>query len=234
MNVIGYIGWYFALGDILHWVIFYIGWYFWYFGWISALTEAEIASSGTADSFLKVFSSHTNQTCPPNYPFDSTETSEETVRGIRIRNSMEKWNGSEKSYIYVLGSHFEVWDSYISFCSSSEKQEFSLYVEVLGDHTTFFALNHVNYSRWVPVHIKDIKSLPSSIRNEFQIQNTGFYLKLFCNSNWSGSRAGKCICKRCWWFHRTYRKPHCIQAMDAIRSRTGQNPKTIWGWILFW
>ncbi len=32
----------------------------------------------------------------------------------------------------------------------------------------FFALDHVNYSRWMPIHIRDMKCLPDSIRDEFE------------------------------------------------------------------
>ena len=34
-----------------------------------------------------------------------------------------------------------------------------------------FALNHVNYSRWMPVHIRELKSLPDSIKEEFEEQS---------------------------------------------------------------
>ena len=34
----------------------------------------------------------------------------------------------------------------------------------------FFALDHVNYARWLPVHIRDMKSLPRPIKEELEIQ----------------------------------------------------------------
>jgi len=34
----------------------------------------------------------------------------------------------------------------------------------------FFALDHVNYARWLPEHIRDMKCLPSSIRDELEKQ----------------------------------------------------------------
>ena len=39
----------------------------------------------------------------------------------------------------------------------------------------FFALDHVNYSRWMPVHIKDLKTLPDSIKDEFEKQPLGTF-----------------------------------------------------------
>ena len=32
----------------------------------------------------------------------------------------------------------------------------------------FFALNHQNYARWVPIFIRDLERLPNSIREQFE------------------------------------------------------------------
>ena len=32
----------------------------------------------------------------------------------------------------------------------------------------FFALDHHNYARWIPIHIRDMESLPASILKEFE------------------------------------------------------------------
>ena len=42
----------------------------------------------------------------------------------------------------------------------------SLYVESLKD--VFFALDHHNYASWIPAHIRDIESLPSTILQEIE------------------------------------------------------------------
>jgi len=39
----------------------------------------------------------------------------------------------------------------------------------------FFALDHTNYSRWLPVHIKDMKSLPPEVR--YQLKRNWVFLK---------------------------------------------------------
>jgi hypothetical protein len=57
------------------------------------------------------------------------------------------------------------------FVRAHRERDFSLYVDVLEKLVPlFFALDHVNYSRWVPIHIRDMKSLPESIKHEFQEQ----------------------------------------------------------------
>ncbi len=55
------------------------------------------------------------------------------------------------------------------FIRAHRAKQFSLYVEVLEALVPlFFALDHVNYARWVPIHLRDMKSLPSAIREQFE------------------------------------------------------------------
>lgn len=54
------------------------------------------------------------------------------------------------------------------FVRSHRERDFTLYVEALEALVhLFFALDHTNYSRWVPIHIRDMKSLPASVKQEF-------------------------------------------------------------------
>ena len=55
------------------------------------------------------------------------------------------------------------------FVRAHREKNFALYVEVLEELVPlFFALDHVNYARWLPVHIRDMKCLPSHIKDEFE------------------------------------------------------------------
>ena len=57
------------------------------------------------------------------------------------------------------------------FVRAHRERNFSLYVEVLEELVPlFFALDHVNYARWLPVHIRGMRSLPNSIKDEFENQ----------------------------------------------------------------
>ena len=57
------------------------------------------------------------------------------------------------------------------FVRAHRERNFHLYVNVLEELALlFFALDHVNYARWLPVHIRDMKSLPRPIKEEFEIQ----------------------------------------------------------------
>ena len=47
------------------------------------------------------------------------------------------------------------------FAKSRREKNFSLYIQCLEKLLPyFFALDHTNYSRWIPVHAQDMKSLP--------------------------------------------------------------------------
>lgn len=56
----------------------------------------------------------------------------------------------------------------LMFVRSHREQDFPLYVESLKALVPwFFALDH-HYARWIPVHIRDMESLSTSIQEEFE------------------------------------------------------------------
>ena len=58
------------------------------------------------------------------------------------------------------------------FLSELREGNFQFYLQVLELLTPLlFALDHVNYSRWMPIHIQDMKCLPDTIRDEFKTGN---------------------------------------------------------------
>ena len=71
---------------------------------------------------------------------------------------------------------FQFWDTVLRmeimgliFVRAHRQANFPLYVESLRSLVPwFFALDHHHYARWVPVHIRDMESLPPSILEEFQ------------------------------------------------------------------
>ena len=59
------------------------------------------------------------------------------------------------------------WDMIMRY--DTGPKNFPLYVTVLKELTSlFFALDHVNYSRWTPIHIRDMESMPDQIKDEFE------------------------------------------------------------------
>ena len=70
---------------------------------------------------------------------------------------------------------FHFWDTALKisliFVQAHRQKNFSLYVESLKVLVPwFFAFDHHNYSRWIPVHIHDMESLPSSIYKQCEEQ----------------------------------------------------------------
>jgi hypothetical protein len=82
---------------------------------------------------------------------------------------MEAGNGRESST-------FQYWDTVLNmellgliFIRSHREANFPLYVERLKALVPrFFALNHHNYARRIPIHIRDMESLPAPILKEFE------------------------------------------------------------------
>lgn len=137
-------------------------------GWTEALVEAEIASAGTAESFLKA--SHIART---------RHAHQVTVGSLYIlmqkaymdyRNKIDTeplefqmWRAARSSD----SPTFQYWDitlafelNILIFVESLRTGNFHLYKDALMKVTPwFFALNHTNYARWLPVHIRDMVSL---------------------------------------------------------------------------
>ena len=48
------------------------------------------------------------------------------------------------------------------FVRSQWQSSFSVYLDALTERPPwFFALDHTNYARWIPVHLRDITELPT-------------------------------------------------------------------------
>ena len=57
----------------------------------------------------------------------------------------------------------------LMFVRAHREKDFNLYIETLENLTGFFfALDHYNYARWLPIHIRDMKSLPATFFTDFK------------------------------------------------------------------
>ena len=56
------------------------------------------------------------------------------------------------------------------FVRAHRSRNFDLYIEALEDLTPwfFFALDHINYARWLPIHILDMQSISGRILEDFK------------------------------------------------------------------
>ena len=153
-------------------------------GWTSALSEAEVTSAGTAQSMLNA--AHLTRT---------RHAHQVTLLTLRIlqREAFLSCIGSEheetaeawRLQMIAKSPTFMFWDLILRyetliliFVRAHRERNFHLYVNVLEEVALlFFALDHVNYARWLPVHIRDMKSFPRPIKEEFQIKGNWVFSK---------------------------------------------------------
>lgn len=143
-------------------------------GWTTALCDAGVASSGTADSFLKVThltkTRHSHQLTAlalSKLQRDAWQIAVEANSNISFedwKKDMEKQSPTFKFWTIIL--EFE--KLVLVFVRAHRTGDFNLYVESLEALTPwFFALDRTNYARWIPIHIRDMKSLPVNIKEDF-------------------------------------------------------------------
>ena len=144
-------------------------------GWTTALTEAEVASSGNANSFLKA--AHLTRTRHAHQvtllalhnlqeeAFGLSAGPKDGDSFIAWRNDMVKKSPTFKFWDMIMRYETLI----LIFVRAHREKNFLLYVEVLEELVPlFFALDHANYARWMSVHIRDMKSLPNTVKDEFE------------------------------------------------------------------
>lgn len=119
-------------------------------GWTSALIQANVASSGTADSFISA--SHVTKT---------RHAHQVTAASCHLHQAYTEQCPPNKDEITVS---FEQWLTVLSleimllvYVRSLREGNFDLYVQSLSHIMPWmFALDHTHYSRWLSVHIRDM------------------------------------------------------------------------------
>ena len=144
-------------------------------GWTDALTDTAIATVGTADSFLKCM--HITRT---RHAHQLTTLALSILRkngydSIRGDSSLEEPFEEWSSKMIKKSPTFLYWDLILKiealvliFIRAHGEKNFPLYVKDLDALMfMFFAVDHYSYSRWVSVHIRDMKSLPEDVKEDF-------------------------------------------------------------------
>ena len=125
-------------------------------GWVEALVQAKVASAGTADSFLKAF--HITRTRHAHQVTASSMYILLNRSYAHYQESLEpECRNVPQFYFWHTALQLEL--LVFTFVRSLCVAHFALYVGCLTKLTTlFFRLDHTNYARWVPVHIRDMLS----------------------------------------------------------------------------
>lgn len=144
-------------------------------GWTASLIEAGIATYGTADSFLKA--SHLTRTRHAHQVTIAALTELQNQAFLAEDSSNDgKIFSDWKVSMAAQSPTFKFWDTIVNlekliliFVRAHREGNFDLYVETLEELVGFFfALDHYNYARWIPIHIRDMKSLPVAFQEEFK------------------------------------------------------------------
>ncbi|RUM46947.1 MAG: hypothetical protein DSY80_01375, partial [Desulfocapsa sp.] len=139
-------------------------------GWTSAIVQANIASPGKADSFLTA--SNVKRT---RRAHEITAASLYILQRMAYNNYIQLLDGGDTptdfttwcSTKYNMCPQFRYWATtlefelkLLQFIRSLREGNFRLYIEALEQLIPwFFALDRVHYSRWLPLHIRDMKEL---------------------------------------------------------------------------
>ncbi|CAE1259085.1 unnamed protein product [Acanthosepion pharaonis] len=159
-------------------------------GWTSALVEADVASSRTADSFLlatnvtKTRQAHQVTACSlfqllkkvySSYLAEHSDGDEEAFSFVEWCDSRKKESPQSAFWFSILNMELTI----LTLVRAFREGNFNLYRESLSELIPYlFANNNVNYARWLPIHLRDMISLekqyPEVVR-EFHNGNFVFH-----------------------------------------------------------
>ena len=135
-------------------------------GWTEALTLSKVASTGTADSFLKCShvarTRHAHQvTAAALYRLlqKSYTTYKASLPDDCTVIEFSKWCDERSTYpqfkFWFITLEFQL--AIFIFIRAIRERNFSMYIDALCQlMPLFFALDHPNYSRWLSVHVRDM------------------------------------------------------------------------------
>ena len=137
-----------------------------YSGSVAAITNSETAKGSVAESFLsgsKVLKTrYAHQTALSTLKI----LLKRTYNGEAPTQPFQEWrrNKEDKYPQFNFWSLIRSMDMLLlRFVRSLESKNFKLFVEPFEEMLPFsFTLDHLNYARWLSVHLKDLKSLSST------------------------------------------------------------------------
>ena len=158
-------------------------------GWTEVLSNTGVATPGVSDSLL--VASHLTKTRRAHQitaaalhllqhqaysKFAEKSADDDEVMTIAI----EEWKVqmSKKSPQFLYWSRvLDLELCCLQLVGAIREANFALYVETLTQIVPWmFALDHTNYSRWLPVHIRDMCELPVKHPNVFQQFSSGSFV----------------------------------------------------------
>ena len=141
-------------------------------GWAQALVRAEITTPGTAESFLRA--SHVTRTRKAH------QITAAALYILKNRAYDHYCNREDSDTEHLLcfedwccqreeeNPQFQYWSIVLElelllnvYVRSLRQSSFTMYLDALTELACWFhAMDHTNYARWIPVHLKDMAELP--------------------------------------------------------------------------
>lgn len=153
-------------------------------GWCHLITEAQIASSGTAQSFLKA--SHVKKTRHAHEVTAATlhilmkQAYDQYAIFTQVPLNFDAWKAKKEKEC----PQFQFWSAtlklellLLTFVRSIRLADFSLYKLAIQDLLPwFFALDHIHYARWLSVHLYDMLDLSETNPNVYEHFSRGKFV----------------------------------------------------------
>ena len=155
-------------------------------GWTAALVDADVATAGTADSFIKVANIKRTRkahqvTVSSLYALLQSAYAkyQQDLDDDDCALSPDDWCAQKvlqvpQFHFWYLTMQLEL--LLLIFLRSIRQANFSLYVDSSAKMLPwFFALNHHNYARWLSVHLLDMRALPQTAPDVARTFDDGFF-----------------------------------------------------------
>ncbi len=154
-------------------------------GWAEALVQAQIVTVGMADSLKKA--SHVMRTRRAHqvtvaalyilqhcaYDHYSLTCSEDAPLDFDSWCDERKQNFPQFQY-WAIAMELKI--CILTLVRSFREANFAMYLDALAELAPwFFALNHTNYARWIPVHLRDMSLLSKSHPDIYREFNAGHF-----------------------------------------------------------
>ena len=133
-------------------------------GWTGALVQPGVTTAGAADSFLQA--AHVTRTRRANQVTASSLyllLQKAFSEGADEGHDPEDWcaervQASPQFHFWWIILQLEL--TVLMYVRSIREGNFLLYIDALSKIVSwFFALGHINYARWIPVHLRDMVTL---------------------------------------------------------------------------
>ncbi|KAL9968945.1 hypothetical protein ACROYT_G021097 [Oculina patagonica] len=108
-----------------------------------------------------------NQACTPDNSsgFAKLDGQHDDEEFQKWHDGMIKNSPTYKFWFLIMQMELTV----LAFVKAHRENNLSLYVEALESLAPwFFALDHTNYARWLPIHIRDMKCLPGAVQDDLK------------------------------------------------------------------